>query len=233
MTQSIDRSPGNREHQLLAEEHAVFQALGTDPDATSGWFREHLDSGCPTCRAEFARADQTVAALHHAAPPVAPPPSVRTRLFDRVREDIEGGTSDPAASAPASAPEAGDEAVQVWKRWSPVEGRGLRTVRSGETEWEPTSVEGIYVRALHIDEEKDTVTMLVRMAAGTTYPSHRHAGDEQCFVLDGDLHVGEIVLHSGDFQLAPEESEHGPQSTVGGCTLLIVSSRNDELLPTS
>jgi anti-sigma factor ChrR (cupin superfamily) len=75
--------------------------------------------------------------------------------------------------------------------------------------------------------------MLVRMAAGTTYPSHRHAGDEQCFVLDGDLHVGEIVLHSGDFQLAPEESEHGPQSTVGGCTLLIVSSRNDELLPTS
>ena len=86
------------------------------------------------------------------------------------------------------------------------------------------------MKPLFVDRERDYVTMLVRMAPGTSYPCHRHGGAEECYVLQGDLHVAGQVLHSGDHQRADDASEHGVQSTEEGCLLLIVSSQHDELL---
>jgi anti-sigma factor ChrR (cupin superfamily) len=71
--------------------------------------------------------------------------------------------------------------------------------------------------------------MLVRMDPGSSYPGHLHAGVEECFVLEGELRVGEEVLRRGDYQRADEGSEHGIQWTEKGCLLLIVSSQDDEL----
>jgi len=72
--------------------------------------------------------------------------------------------------------------------------------------------------------------MMVRMAAGTSWPAHIHAGPEECYVLAGDLRVGELHMHAGDFQRAEAGSRHGVQSTEGGCTLLLVSSLHDTLV---
>ena len=75
------------------------------------------------------------------------------------------------------------------------------------------------------------VTMLIRMAPGTAYPAHRHGGAEECYVLEGDLHVGDdIVMHAGDYQRAEAGSTHPVQSTRGGCLLLLTSSLRDELV---
>ena len=46
-------------------------------------------------------------------------------------------------------------------------------------------------------------------------------------MLEGDLHIGEDVMHPGDYQFAPAGSRHGVQSTEHGCLLLITSSLND------
>ena len=74
------------------------------------------------------------------------------------------------------------------------------------------------------------MTAMFRMAAGTSYPEHIHDGPEECYVLEGDLHVGDrMVMHAGDYQRATPGSEHDEQWTEGGCLLLVTSSLSDEL----
>ena len=74
------------------------------------------------------------------------------------------------------------------------------------------------------------MTMLVRMEAGSSYPQHIHDGPEECYVLQGDLRVGDEVLGRGDYQRAAPGSRHGIQSTENGCLLFIVSSLTDEII---
>jgi anti-sigma factor ChrR (cupin superfamily) len=80
-----------------------------------------------------------------------------------------------------------------------------------------------------MDSARDRMTCLVRMAAGTAYPRHIHAGPEECLVLEGELRVGDEMLRAGDYQRAAPGSHHPVQSTDRGCLLLIVSSLSDEL----
>lgn len=154
-----------------------------------------------------------------------PPPS---RLKDRVLAALAAEDAGEIANRTA-APQPG---VQVWKKWSaPGSRTDLYLQRAQEGEWEATAVPGVEVKKLFVDQSRSYVTMLVRMVAGTSYPGHRHAGFEECYVLQGDLHVGDTVLRAGDYQRAEGGSTHGIQSTAGGCLLFIVSSLADELIP--
>ena len=121
--------------------------------------------------------------------------------------------------------------VQLWKSWiTNAPPTDLVIQRRDQGDWEATGVEGVSVKQLFVDAERGYVTMLVQMVAGSSYPSHRHAGYEECYVLQGDLSVGDSVLHAGDYQRAEGGSVHVVQSTKNGCLLFIVSSQNDELL---
>jgi anti-sigma factor ChrR (cupin superfamily) len=103
-------------------------------------------------------------------------------------------------------------------------------LRAGEGEWEPTAAPGVKARTLHVDPARRYVTMLIRMEPGASYPGHRHADIEECYVLEGDLRVGGERLGAGDYQRADARSCHGVQSTEKGCLLLIVSSQEDEIV---
>jgi anti-sigma factor ChrR (cupin superfamily) len=125
---------------------------------------------------------------------------------------------------------------QVWKTWAnkPDGGKtalpGLFTLGAEEGAWEEVGISGIKVKRLFVDPERDSVTMLVRMPAGAAYPRHRHAGPEQCYVIEGDLRVDKLAFFAGDYQYAEPNSFHGVQYTEKGCLLLIVSSLHDELV---
>lgn len=120
---------------------------------------------------------------------------------------------------------------QVWKRWRSTDTNEAAMVPAGEGTFEPTDIPGITVRRLAVDEEADRVTMLVRMEPGTAYPAHRHGGAEECYVLEGDLRVGDaLTMHGGDYQRMDAGSAHPVQSTERGCLLLVMSSRHDELV---
>lgn len=186
---------------------------GAMNDEQCAAFEAHLAQGCAACETELRGFEPVAAGLFRGIVPVAPPLAVRDALLARMRE----------ASPPA-------RELQVWKRWAPDRAnQALFTRRSDEGDWEPTSIAGVDIRRLFVDQERDRLTMLVRMAAGTAYPSHHHSGPEECYVLQGDLHVGEQVLHAGDYQRAAFGSHHGVQHTEGGCLLLIVSSLSDEI----
>jgi anti-sigma factor ChrR (cupin superfamily) len=103
-------------------------------------------------------------------------------------------------------------------------------IRAADGVWEEV-LAGVSVKKLSVDRQRGFVTMLIRMAAGTAYPSHRHSQAEECLVLEGSLHVGtDIVMEAGDFQRAEAGSVHVPQYTDDGCLLLVTSSLEDELL---
>jgi anti-sigma factor ChrR (cupin superfamily) len=95
--------------------------------------------------------------------------------------------------------------------------------------WEPTATPGVEARQLFLDTAARRVTMMVRMAAGSSYPAHRHGGAEECFVVSGDLRTGDVHMHAGDWQRADKGSRHPDQTTDGGCVLLLISSLDDTL----
>ena len=92
------------------------------------------------------------------------------------------------------------------------------TVRDADDGWVETGP-GNAVKVLHQDDEM--MSMLVRLAPGTTYPRHYHPADESTYVVEGETWFGDIHLVAGDFHLAPKGTTHGEVRTETGCVLLI------------
>ncbi|MCG3126651.1 MAG: hypothetical protein CHACPFDD_01502 [Phycisphaerae bacterium] len=196
------------------EELAALYAAGAMTGEHMSEFENHVRAGCERCRSELRRLDLAMEELYRAIEPVPPPAAVREALLARV------------ATKPG---ESGNP--QVWRDWpSDTADGGMLIRRAAEAAWEPVGIEGIAIRRLFVDRQRDQMTMLVRMAPGTAYPRHVHHGPEECLVLEGDLRVGDTVLRAGDYQRAAPDSQHGVQSTEGGCLLMIVSSLSDELI---
>ncbi len=208
-------------------------------------FLAHLASGCVECNKTVAAMSRVMRALPFALDSsivVATPPAT---LKDRLLRSIKTANSQfspteiSTAIAGSTQQTAGKEMAigpQVWKTWAnkPDGGKnalpGLFTLGAGEGAWEEVGISGIKVKRLFVDPERDSVTMLVRMPAGAAYPRHRHAGPEQCYVIEGDLRIDNLAFFAGDYQYAEPNSLHGVQYTEKGCLLLIVSSLHDELV---
>jgi len=213
---------------------ALYVVGGLSADESTA-YREHVEA-CATCAAELqlseldiARADEALAleALASADAP-QPSPALRERLLD----GLELSGREAGSVAPG-------KLDRSWRRWGAAMPTGASTAGfsagmyavSGDAgAWESTGIDGIEVKRLAADPVRRTATMLVRMAAGTSYPAHRHGGVEECFVLSGDLRVGERELKAGDFQVCQNASIHPVQSTREGCLLYISSSQDDELI---
>lgn len=221
-------------HEFLDDDlrdMASLYVLGALDDEDAREYRLHLPA-CTACRNEVDSLAITAGRMTFAAPRIAPRPELWQRVLDRIHVHGPRSGQTPAVAPPGRA----TVPSQVWKSWTtdapkPAEsGTDAGFLDADASDFEPTNIEGIVVRRLSVDRAKNQVTMLVRMAPGTSYPSHRHGGAEECFVVQGDLRVGDRHMHGGDFQRAERGSVHPIQTTDGGCTLLIVSSTTDELL---
>jgi len=197
---------------VLRDQAALF-ALDALPAEEARAMEVHLVH-CDACRFEVESLRATVAAIGSAIPGRHADPALRTRVLDHAR----GG----APRAPA----------QPWKGWSAdLTGPAEFLARGAGAAWEPTSLPGVEARRLFVDAANDRATLLIRMAPGASYPSHRHHGPEECLVLEGDLMAGGTPMQAGDYRRAAAGSIDGIQSTRDGCLLLIVSSLRDEILP--
>jgi len=185
-----------------------------------GRVRRHLEV-CATCRDHLGwieelagemRGDTAKPSVLEASP--AEDPDLDARAWERIRSSIEL-----------------DSPRQPWQRWEPVEDDSLLVRQAAASgEWQPTSIDGIEVRRLAVDRSGASLTMLIRMAAGTCYPAHEHAGPEECYVLEGDLVVGDLTMQAGDYQRMEAGTEHPDQRTEGGCLLMLRSSSDDRLI---
>jgi anti-sigma factor ChrR (cupin superfamily) len=100
--------------------------------------------------------------------------------------------------------------------------------RAADAEWEEVAP-GISVKLLATDTANDRVSMLVRLAPGTDYPPHRHAGIEELHLLDGELMIDDRKLHPGDYSRAEAGSVDRRVWSETGCTCVLVTSPGDVL----
>jgi quercetin dioxygenase-like cupin family protein len=100
---------------------------------------------------------------------------------------------------------------------------------SVKPEWEEAAP-GIFVKLLATDTEKNRVSMLVRLAPGTEYPPHRHAGVEELHLLHGELMIDEKKLFPGDYIRAEADSVDHRVWSETGCTCVLITSTKDEII---
>lgn len=119
--------------------------------------------------------------------------------------------------------------------WDQIQSRtGGRTVEAAavphspwqEPEWEEVAP-GISCKLLATDTERDRVSMLVRLAPGTAYPPHRHAGVEELFLLDGELWIEERKLYPGDYNRGEPGAVDKRVWSETGCTCILITSSSD------
>jgi anti-sigma factor ChrR (cupin superfamily) len=99
---------------------------------------------------------------------------------------------------------------------------GSITQRAAEAGWVAMG-EGVAYRVLREDPAAGRRAVLMRMQPGAVYQSHPHEIDEECLVIEGDLHFGDLELRSGDFHVALKGMVHPASRTVNGCLLHITS----------
>jgi anti-sigma factor ChrR (cupin superfamily) len=97
-----------------------------------------------------------------------------------------------------------------------------------EPEWEEVAP-GISCKMLSSDSQRDRVSMLVRLAPGTAYPPHSHAGNEELHLLDGELWINDRKLLPGDYNSAVAGTSDKRVWSETGCTCLLITSPSDVL----
>ena len=206
-----------------AFEQAALHALGALDAKTAEAYEARLRDN-PTDRAMFESLQKVVHDLGLLAEPKAPPQDLLARLQSSIHQDST------AADSEAQRSRATKDVVRLFDLSADTPTGTSSFFQFGDqAQWQPTLVAGVESRTLFTDEANGRATMLFRMAPGTSYPAHRHTGPEECFVLEGDLQVGDVHMQKGDYQFAAPGSVHPEQSTTAGCTLLITTSLHDEV----
>ena len=154
---------------------------------------------CAECRSELAALRPLVARLAEWPSDVVRPPAGLQALL---AERIAADTGREPAQPPPSG-------------WT-------------EPEWEAVAP-GIECKLLAVDDERDRISMLVRLAPGASYPPHTHAGVEELHLLDGELWIDERPLSPGDYNHAAPGSSDQRVWSETGCTCVLVTSTRDVL----
>jgi quercetin dioxygenase-like cupin family protein len=80
------------------------------------------------------------------------------------------------------------------------------------------------MKILHKDSR--ATSFLLRLKPEAKLPSHVHAADEECLVLEGELRLAEgVTLRAGDHHFAPNGLPHGPAESPSGTLLFLHSEK--------
>lgn len=232
-------------HTLAEDEStelAALYALGALGRQEAHDFENHLAEGCEPCAEELREFQEVVEHLARATVSQSPPREVHEKLLARIahephpssatRNDAETRTDEreTAPLAPLTVPSR--EHAASSQSALTGHGRGLLVVRADEGTWRPTPDPGVFIKVLYVDEERATVTSLLRMEPGSRIPMHPQSGTEQCLVLEGDLRAGDLTLRAGDYHCALPNTHHDELTTAQGNLLLVFAPENHILIKT-
>ena len=179
-------------------EQLALYALGALSQQEAHLVEHHLAEGCDVCASELQPFESVVDALGFAVSPASPPAGVRAKL-------ISGLVGETQAVSPTRR--------EALKNYS---------LRANEGHWTETA-QGVFEKQLFSDERRGTVTTLIKIMPGIKLPSHRHAGLEECLVIEGDFHVGSEEFGPGDYRCATAGTIDETPFSVNGTLLLIVA----------
>jgi quercetin dioxygenase-like cupin family protein len=92
------------------------------------------------------------------------------------------------------------------------------TVAPAGGDWLPFGP-GVTMKVLHRDE--GTLSYLLRLQPGAALPPHRHPQDEECLVLEGEMHIGDVVLPAGGYHLGRRGILHDRLWSPGGALIFL------------
>lgn len=92
------------------------------------------------------------------------------------------------------------------------------TLAAAEGEWQPVA-EGVAMKVLH--RQGETLSYLLRLQPGAALPPHRHPQDEECLVLEGEMHIGDVVIGPGGYHLGRRGVPHDRLSAPGGALIFL------------
>lgn len=79
--------------------------------------------------------------------------------------------------------------------------------RSRDAQWQPTGHDGIE-RWLLRNNAMGGRTSLVRLRAGTRFPTHAHEGHEEVLVISGRVRLGTVEMERNDYLYTEPGEEH-------------------------
>jgi anti-sigma factor ChrR (cupin superfamily) len=187
-------------------DRAALYVVGALRGEEAREFEAHLKEGCEVCAGEVKAFSLVADELAAATPPQAPRAKLRERVLDKIASEVRAGNS------------------------ATIDKNGMRFMLSNLMPWEGTAIKGIETKVLFRDAANGMVTLLVRMAPGTSGPRHRHAEVEESYVLEGDVTISGVEMKPGDYCRAQPGSIHSGLSTRGGCQFITIASERNELL---
>jgi hypothetical protein len=116
-------------------------------------------------------------------------------------------------------------------------GRGfIGFMNQQDLPWEEFRVKGVAsglkAKTLSRDRKTGAVSLLLSYPPGwrSKADSNYHSGDEEIFVLEGDLTIGERTLTDRCYSFIPAGMTHGPISTRNGCLALTFFDREPDVI---
>jgi anti-sigma factor ChrR (cupin superfamily) len=202
--------PSSSEQQQEQASLYVAGALSADEQRR---FEAEL-RGNADLRALVRELQGAVDSLVLAAPQVAPPPDLKDKVLRRIE-------TRSATNAPATEPARATRAAKP----------GFLFHGADEAKgWKELPVRGAWIKLLSIERQRGYAVLMGKLEAGVRYPAHTHTEAEELYILTGDLHIGDLSLHPGDFHHADAGTDHGVNYSVEGCTLLAVLPADHELV---
>ena len=199
----VNESDGSDTRTALLELAAIDSLRGSpviDLDDSLRYDPEYLEIRCGF--------DEAATALAFTVPEAEPPAGLLDRLMASIA-DV------PQAEAPP----------QGYLEVKP----GVTGVRTNDASWMDAPVPGASYKLIARDPERHYTTRLVRFAPGTSYPTHRHGGTEEIFVLEGSVSVNGVTLKAGDYCRSEAGTEEFGTFSGDGALAIVVSSDFDEI----
>ena len=113
--------------------------------------------------------------------------------------------------------------ARVMARVRAASPEGSTTLRAREGTWEPFD-DGITRRLLMADPDQGVELALYRLEPGAAFAPHEHTHDEECWVVQGDIMIGDLLVEAGDMHIARAGSAH-PALTARSSSLLLIRSQ--------
>jgi anti-sigma factor ChrR (cupin superfamily) len=199
------------------QELAAAYALGAleRPDAAR---LEALATSDPDIRSEVDAFLDVARRLVGRVVPVAPPPELRSAILARIRSTPQLGRAPTVQAKPeVKAPDLS----------------GFRFVRPDEAEWVTGLGPGLRTQTLATNVRSNYAMVYLELAPGATYPQHSHSGNEELFVVSGDLVSEGQTLKAGDFFHSESGTVHHDLYSPSGCRAILVTPLTSAVVETA
>jgi quercetin dioxygenase-like cupin family protein len=97
---------------------------------------------------------------------------------------------------------------------------GTSTLRAHASEWTPLN-ELVQIRVLRRDEARNDQTILIRLQPGAVIDAHPHTQEEECYVIEGEIEIGDHCVRQGDMHVARPGATHQRLLSRTGALLLV------------